>query len=250
MVIVGTGNVAKHLFDAFLASNNVKVDQVLGRNKNRLKHFEKHTKTSTDFENVYPSDILLLAVSDDAINELSIKFKNSDALVAHTSGSFDIEVISSQRKGVFYPLQTFTEGKKIDFDPIPICIEAGQEPDLKLLGQLAKSLSNQVFEISSEQRKSLHLAAVFVNNFTNHLYQIGKEICEENNVPFNILRPLIRETANKIATISPKEAQTGPARRNDIKTLHAQLSLLKKSEHRELYKIMTNTIKAAYGKEL
>lgn len=250
MVIVGTGNVAKHLFDAFLASTEVKVDQVIGRNKNGLEYFEKYTKISTDFKITFPSDILILALSDDAVGEVSTTFKNTDALMVHTSGSVSLEVLSSRRKGVFYPLQTFTEGQQVDFDTIPICIEAKVQKDLKLLEQLALSLSSQVFEISTEQRKSLHLAAVFVNNFTNHLYQIGKEICEESNVPFHILQPLIQETSNKIAVISPKEAQTGPARRNDIKTLHAQLSLLKKSEHRELYKIMTNTIKAAYGKKL
>ncbi len=250
MVIVGTGNVAKHLFDAFIQSEKVLVNQVIGRNKSQLKYFEKNTKTSSNFEKAYPSDILILAVSDDVIGELSEYFRKSNALVVHTSGSALKETLSSQRKGVFYPLQTFTEGQKIDFETIPICIEAEDNSDLELLEELASSISGQVFKISSEQRKSLHIAAVYVNNFTNYMYQIGKEICEENNVPFEILMPLIRETSNKIERISPKEAQTGPARRNDRKTLHAQLSLLKKNEHREIYKIMTNTIKAAYGKEL
>lgn len=250
MVIVGTGNVAKHLFDAFIQSENVLVNQVIGRNKSQLKYFEKRTKTTSNFEKAYPSDILILAVSDDVIGELSLYFKKSNALVVHTSGSVVMETLTSQRKGVFYPLQTFTEGQKIDFETIPICIEAKDRNDLTLLEELANSISGQVHQISSEQRKSLHIAAVFVNNFTNHMYQIGKEICEENDIPFEILMPLIRETFNKIERISPKEAQTGPARRNDLKTLHAQLAFLKKKEHREIYKIMTNTIKAAYGKEL
>ncbi len=250
VVILGTGNVAKHLFDAFQTSKKVKVSQVIGRNKSKLQYFENRTATTSNFKDVISSEVIIIAVRDDFIGEVSSYLKESDSLVVHTSGSVSISELKTKRKGVFYPLQTFTEGVKIDFKSIPICIEAENQTDLSLLEKLGKTISENVVPISSEQRRLLHLSAVFVNNFTNYIYQIGQEICETNNLSFDLLKPLIKETSNKINNISPTEAQTGPARRNDMGTIHTQLSLLKNKEHREVYKIMTNSIKASYGKKL
>lgn len=119
-----------------------------------------------------------------------------------------------------------------------------------MLQKLAAAISNSVYKITSEQRKSLHLAAVFVNNFNNHLYQIGNELCEQNNVAFDILKPLIAETAKKINTLSPVDAQTGPARRQDEKTIVNQLKQLKNENHIEIYKTLTASILKTYGKKL
>ena len=250
VVIVGTGNVAKHLFDAFQTSKKVKVSQVIGRNKSKLQYFENRTATTSNFKDVISSEVNIIAVSDDFISEVSSNFDKSDSLVVHTSGSVSMSELTTKRKGVFYPLQTFTESQQVDFKSIPICIEAENETNLNLLEHVGKAISEDIVSISSEQRRLLHLSAVFVNNFTNHLYQIGHQICEANGLSFDLLKPLIRETSNKINRITPKEAQTGPARRNDMGTIHKQLSLLKKKEHREVYKIMTNSIKASYGKKL
>ena len=142
----------------------------------------------------------------------------------------------------FYPLQTFSKNKEINFREVPICLEAEKETDFQLLNIVAQSVSEKVFCIDSNQRKSLHVAAVFVCNFVNHLYQIGNEICEENKVPFEILHPLILETANKITALSPKEAQTGPAKRNDTKTINAHLNLLTNETQKEIYKLLTKSI--------
>jgi predicted short-subunit dehydrogenase-like oxidoreductase (DUF2520 family) len=159
------------------------------------------------------------------------------------------EIKSVSNKGVFYLLQSFSKERKIDFSSVPICIEAETEKDLFLLETLAKSMSKNCYRIHSDQRKSLHVAAVFVNNFVNHLYHIGHEICEQNKVPFEILLPLILETANKITTLSPLEAQTGPAKRNDTKTIEKHIAMLNKNQQ-EIYTLVTKSIYNIYGKKL
>ena len=164
-------------------------------------------------------------------------------MVVHTSGSSALAVLDNKnRKGVFYPLQTFTKGKKVDFTPIPICLETENEQDYQLLENLGNCISKKVFQINSEQRKSLHVAAVFVCNFVNHLYQIGNEICEANQIPFEVLHPLIQETAQKILELTPKEAQTGPALRNDTKTIQKHLDFLSDENYTTIYKLLTQSI--------
>ena len=146
-------------------------------------------------------DIYILAVSDNSISELSKYINAKNKLVVHTSGCVDInEIQSDSNKGAFYPLQSFSKDKSVDFSEIPICIEASTKKDLDLLESLAKSISNSIYKINSEQRKSLHASAVFVNNFVNHLYHLSHEICKENNIPFEILSPLIKETAKNIVS--------------------------------------------------
>ena len=133
-------------------------------------------------------------------------------------------------------LQTFSKDKEIDFSEIPFCLEAENEKDYNLLKTLALSIGQKVYSISSKQRKTIHVAAVFVNNFTNHLYKIGNDICKQNNVPFEILLPLIKETSLKIEQLEPKNAQTGPAIRKDKKTINNHLNLLN-DDQQEIYKI-------------
>jgi predicted short-subunit dehydrogenase-like oxidoreductase (DUF2520 family) len=139
-------------------------------------------------------------------------------------------------------LQTLSKHKEINFKEIPICIEAQNDIDLDFLKIVANSVSDKVFEINSEQRKALHVAAVFVSNFANHLYKIGNDICIKHDVPFEILSPLILETASKIKTLAPIEAQTGPAKRKDTQTINKHLSLLTDENQKEIYKILTKSI--------
>lgn len=251
IVILGTGNVAQHLFDAFSAVDQVKILQVVGRNEKKLLGYSKYTEVTTDFHQLKNADVYLIAVSDIAISEVSGKLMNNNGLVVHTSGSYPMNTLSPiKRRGVFYPLQSFTAGKNVDFKEIPICLEASQDNDLKLLDQLAHLISDNVFHISSEQRKTIHLAAVFVNNFTNHLYKIGSDLCAEKNIPFKLLLPLIRETAQKISTLNPLEAQTGPARRGDTTTVENHIDLLENKTHKEIYSLLSNSIKKDYEQEL
>ena len=148
--------------------------------------------------------------------------------------------------GVFYPLQTFSKSRDIDFSTIPVCIEANTEKNYTLLNKLGNALSNDVRAVSSSQRKGLHLAAVFVCNFVNHLYAMGANVCKENDLPFEVLKPLILETANKVMGLHPSEAQTGPAKRNDKKTMKNHLKALDNKEHKKIYKLLSKAIKNTY----
>ncbi|MFS4468436.1 Rossmann-like and DUF2520 domain-containing protein [Maribacter sp. 2210JD10-5] len=248
VVLVGTGNVSKLLFNAFLTTKEVNVKQVIGRSEKKLNYFKKSAHTSTNFKKLFKAEIYIIAVKDDAIIEVSEKMSSVDGLVVHTSGAIPMEALKvNAHTGVLYPLQTFTSGKKVDFKEIPICIETSEKDDLALLKRLANSLSDKVEVIDSEKRKILHIAAVFSNNFTNYLFTAAKEICDDNELDFNLLKPLILETASKISDMTPRQAQTGPAVRNDQKTMREHLSLLENEKHREIYILLSNAIKDTYG---
>ncbi|WP_317046808.1 DUF2520 domain-containing protein [Aequorivita lipolytica] len=204
-----------------------------------------------DISKIKEADIYIIGIPDDAISSFSESLQFQNKFVVHTSGGAAMNVLSSKnRRGIFYPLQTFSKQRGVDFKEIPICIEAENSSDLELLEKLGKTISEKVIEISSEKKEKLHLAAVFVNNFTNHLYQIGSEILEKDNLPFDLLKPLIMETASKIENLSPEEAQTGPAKRNDKKTIEKHLNLLPEGPHKKLYALFTEQLNQKYGKKL
>ena len=243
VVILGSGNVAQHLIEVMKNAPTIDLVQVFARNSNQLNHLLPSTKTVADYQEIAAADVYIISISDNAIAEVSGKLPFENRLVVHTSGSSDFSVLHNKnRKGVFYPLQTFTKGKKVDFTPIPICLETENEQDYQLLEKLAHCISQKVFKINSEQRKSLHIAAVFVCNFVNHLYQIGNEICEANQIPFEVLHPLIQETAQKILELTPKEAQTGPALRNDTQTIEKHLDFLSNENYKTIYQLLTQSI--------
>ncbi|WP_299439012.1 DUF2520 domain-containing protein [uncultured Aquimarina sp.] len=251
IVILGAGNVAQHLYTAFLNQKSVTVLQCYNRKGVRLHKDQKRDTITSDLGALIKADVYILAVSDDAIEDVSNSLPFQDRLVVHTSGSVLMTDINNKNyRGVFYPLQTFSIGKDVNFSNIPFCIEADQEQDVKLLKKIASLLSKKIYDISSDQRKVLHVAAVFVNNFTNYMFSVGNEICSENKVPFEILHPLIQETAKKIVKIQPDKAQTGPAIRNDIQTIERHLEILKDNSQKELYKMLTEAIQSKYGKEL
>jgi len=243
ITLIGSGNVAQHLIKAFSKSELVEIVQVFARKKETLASVIDYDKIVNDFEDLKEADLYIIAVSDNAITEVSQQLPFNNQLVVHTSGTASIDTLDiKNRRGVFYPLQTFSKNKDIDFSVIPICLEAENTFDFRDLDTVAKSISNAVFPINSEQRKALHVAAVFVNNFTNHLYQIGQEICDENQVSFEILKPLIQETAEKIMTLDPIDAQTGPAKRDDSSTIAAHLEYLTNENQKNIYKILTQSI--------
>ncbi len=251
IVILGTGNVAKHLFDAFLAQNDIEIIQIYGRSQNALSYFNNQVNTTTDLSKIKVADIYLVAISDDAIFEVSKFLVDTKGLIVHTSGSVPMSALpNTHRRGIFYPLQTFSANRKVNFKVIPICIEAENEKNYELLNKLASAISDKVIQIDSDQRKALHLAAVFANNFTNHIYHTAQEICIQNDVPFELLLPLINETAAKIQNFSPLDAQTGPARRNDKGTLEKHLMQLKHKKHKKIYSLLSKSIRKTYGKKL
>jgi predicted short-subunit dehydrogenase-like oxidoreductase (DUF2520 family) len=250
ITIIGSGNVAQHLIDAFAKSNSIEIIQVFSRTQKEISPLLDSSKITNDWNALMEADLYIIAVSDDAIASVSSQLPFENRLVVHTSGSAPLTSLNDKnRKGVFYPLQTFTKGKAIDFKTIPFCLETQFENDYALLEKVAKSISDNVYKIDSHQRKALHIAAVFVNNFTNYLYQLGNDICQENHVPFDILKPLILETAEKLLTLSPKDAQTGPAKRNDISTIEAHESFLSNENQSTIYKILTQSIQN-HGKKL
>ncbi|AMA48446.1 MULTISPECIES: Rossmann-like and DUF2520 domain-containing protein [Flavobacterium] len=243
VVILGSGNVASHLINAFLLTEEIKITQVYTRNTTtEIPNFKKENIVHT-LEELKEADIYILSVSDTAVHSLAEKIPFQNKLIVHTSGTLNIQILpKTARKGVFYPLQTFSKNKPLNFQEIPICIEAESDQDYFLLEKISQSISNHTFKINSDQRKSLHVSAVFVCNFVNHLYQIGHEICMEHKVPFEILYPLIKETANKIKQLNPKDAQTGPAKRKDSITINEHLHFLQNDTHKEIYKLLTKSI--------
>ncbi|MCT4698161.1 Rossmann-like and DUF2520 domain-containing protein [Tenacibaculum haliotis] len=249
IAIIGGGNVATHLAKAFNKTKAVSLVQVYARNLQQIKHLKEDVSITNSLELLIDADVYIIAVSDDAISEVSSEIDKKNSLIVHTSGSASLNSLKNKsRKGVFYLLQSFSKDKTVNFDEIPFCLEAENEEDLNILEKLATSIGKKTYHINSKQRKTIHVAAVFVNNFTNHFYKIGEDICKEHQVPFEILQPLIQETARKIISLNPEEAQTGPAKRNDQKTIQNHLELLNK-EQQEIYQIITKSIQRN-GKKL
>lgn len=249
IVIIGGGNVATHLAKAFSKADDVLLVQVYARNIKQIEHLKDVTSITNNIELLKEADVYIIAVSDDAISNVSSTIENKNSLVVHTSGSVAMQSLQNAgRKGIFYLLQSFSKDKEVNFNEIPFCLEAENEQDSLLLETLAKTIGKKIYHINSEQRKRLHVAAVFVNNFTNHMYKIGADICNEYLVPFEILYPLIQETAEKITKLNPEAAQTGPAKRNDQKTIQNHLALLN-TEQQEIYKLITKSIQQN-GKKL
>jgi predicted short-subunit dehydrogenase-like oxidoreductase (DUF2520 family) len=240
VVILGNGNVAFHLFQSFTQSHEVEVVQVFSRKYSEDFPVELQVH---DFSKITAADIYIISVSDDAIEEVSNLLLFNDKLVIHTSGSTDFKAINAKnRRGVFYPLQTFSKNKAISFKNIPICLEVEERNDLELLKKVANAIADNVYEINGQQRKALHVSAVFVCNFVNHLYNIGNKICAENKIPFQILKPLIEETAQKIKALSPKDAQTGPAIRKDQNTIEKHIDFLDNENQKNIYNTLTQAI--------
>ena len=250
VVILGGGNVAYHLTNNLLKNTAIDLVQVYNKSIEKIQYLDKKTSITNNLKELKEADIYIISISDSAISTFSKKLNLKGKLVVHTSGGVDLtELKSNSNKGVFYPLQSFSKAKSIHFSEIPICIEASTKKDEQLLETLAKLISNKVYQINSDQRKSLHVAAVFVNNFTNHLFHIGNEICEANNLPFDILLPLIEETSEKIKSLKPFNAQTGPAKRNDTATIKEHLENLTKNQQ-EIYTLLTQSIIKTYGEKL
>ena len=200
-------------------------------------------------EELLEVDCFLLTVNDEVIGMLAAKLP-TNSLVIHTSGATEISVFSDHnRRGIFYPIQSFSYERSVAFLELPVGIEASNSKDLKFLEKLALAIQAKPVHLDSAQRKALHLSAVLVNNFSNHLFTEAAQICEENKIPFELLKPLIKETVDKLDDLSPKRAQTGPALREDRKTISAHLSMIENSELKKLYTLFTNSITNHYKNE-
>jgi predicted short-subunit dehydrogenase-like oxidoreductase (DUF2520 family) len=252
IVIAGAGNVATNL--AFSFHKNISKNiHIHGKSEASAKALadKLNCPYSLDINDVPKNaDLYIISVNDDAVFELAqnnlFKEKINNNLIVHTVGSIPIHVLKqlSGNYGVFYPLQTFSKHKILDFKNIPLCIEANSGFSFNTLNKYASRISDDVRNISSEQRKYIHLAAVFANNFTNGMFSVSEKILKEKGINFDILIPLIEETTEKIKTTDPSKSQTGPAVRNDKKTVGMHLELLKdKPELQNIYKIISDTIR-------
>jgi len=197
------------------------------------------------------SRIFVIATSDEAIEEIAQEIiLPENAILVHTSGSQSLSLLgyaATPNIGVFYPLQTFSKAKKVDFKEIPIFLESENSETEKVLQLMAKAISKNSFKITSQERKALHVSAVFASNFTNHMLLIAQSIMKENNLSFDWLKPLIAEMINKSLTIGPENAQTGPARRADFEILDKHLEFLSDDgQVAELYKLISQHIVDQY----
>jgi predicted short-subunit dehydrogenase-like oxidoreductase (DUF2520 family) len=250
IVLIGAGNVATHLAAAFKDTGR-RILQVYSRSETSAKQLAGNIGVAwcCDLKNIIQdADLYIISVTDGAIENIAKEMKTNGCMVVHTSGFKPMAVIKdvSENYGVFYPLQTFSKNKSLDYLSIPVCIEANNDDNLKLLEDLARSFTTDVRLINSEQRKIIHLAAVFTSNFTNAMYDVAEEILLKGDIPFDILKPLIRETADKVMFLNPTEAQTGPARRMDTGTMHEHLSMLENDDYRELYQKISSLIQKKY----
>ena len=246
IVLIGSGNVAFHLAKAF-SEAQIPISQIFGRNTTELQKISEQFSIPFSTETLTDGDLYIISVSDSSIAEVSALIKNENALVTHTSGSVSREALSGNyRKSVFYPLQTFSKSKNLDYSKIPFFIDAENENDEEILKNLASKISKNVMLANDEKRKYIHLTAVFACNFVNHLYARAKEISDSQNIPFDYFLPLIDETTQKIHELEPKLAQTGPAIRNDEKVLKLHESLLTDEEKLKIYKTLNESIKKMY----
>ncbi len=246
VVIIGAGNVAIHLSRAMVDSTRIRLVQIFSRSERNASSLPGSVPRTDDLGALAEADVYLVAVKDDAISALAPALKHLPGLVAHTSGTVSMDALAGvDRRAVFYPVQTFSKDRELDWKSIPLVLETSDPNDMGLLRSLAAELSDSIYVIDSAGRKKLHLAAVFANNFSNHMFRLSKEICLDNELSFDLLRPLILETASKVISMEPEAAQTGPARRKDRKVMSEQEDQLD-AEKKEIYSLLSDSIATRY----
>lgn len=248
VVLIGTGNVAWHLAHS-LPLFGYCVVQIFGRDADKAQGLalEIGADYTADYNEIYVNaDFYIYAVTDNALSQVIDNIKVDSGVHIHTSGSVDIDVFEGKKSnyGVVYPLQTFIRNKKIDFSKIAIFIEANSADTMPRVEEFAKKLSFKIFDTDSRQRRQVHLAAVVACNFTNYLWQVANDLLKENHFPFrDVMLPLIEESVDKLKYMSPTEAQTGPAVRQDTDTIAKHIRLLEDNDDLQyLYRYMSDLI--------
>ncbi|MEA1885753.1 MAG: DUF2520 domain-containing protein [Bacteroidota bacterium] len=247
IVIIGAGRVGSALSIAFNKRGH-RILKIISRSVDKAAGLADILECEYGDEPVIPgeSEVVIVAVKDDALSDVLKNISvGRDAVIAHTAGSVGLDVFGEKafNHGVFYPLQTFTHGRKYDFNTIPLFLEANNKHSHMVLKSLALTLSENVFYLDSDKRRYLHLAAVFSSNFVNHMYSAGREISGQAGMEFNVLLPLLRETLDKAGELGPENSQTGPAVRNEKKTIEKHLDLLSFSpDLQKIYQVITDSI--------
>ena len=248
IVLIGAGNLATHLGKA-LHDNGLHVAQVYSRTEKSARPLAEAIAAEpiTALDQVTDcADLYLYAVKDDALPEVIRGVPSQKGVHAHTAGSVPMSVFEGIREqyGVFYPLQTFSKKKPVDFRAIPVFLEANTPSGLALLHEVAARIADRSFDLDSRQRETLHVASVFACNFANHLWSIASDLLAEERLPFDVLMPLIGESVAKLNTLPPAKAQTGPAARGDRGVIARHLEhLAAHPQWQELYRAMTELIR-------
>lgn len=248
VVLIGSGNVGWHL-GHILQAKGMDVSQVYSRKKSKANVLAKALNCSpcSKLSKLKRgADLYIIAVKDDAVTIVAEQIQKAigSSLLVHTSGSLSSKVLKpfAKRYGNFYPLQTFSLKRPISFEGIPIFIQANLKKDRNALWTLGQMLSSNTKLLSDEQKPYLHLAAVIANNLSNHLFSIADKILQEQELDLSVLLPLIQESANKIKSMDPNKAQTGPARRGDSKVVQAQIELIENPQIASIYKMLSLSI--------
>ncbi len=251
IVIIGSGNIATHLAKAFYATNNT-ISQVYSRslaNAQALANVVSSTALIDLKEVDNDADLYVIAVSDSAIEEVVQQLPaDLEGIVVHTSGATDINVLSKfSNHGVIYPPQSINKNIATDLSLIPFGIEGNTTHVFDKLFKLIKDIAAKTFVCSTKQRLALHLSAVIANNFSNALFSVAKEIMDHENLDFELLKPIISETASKVQNHDPIQTQTGPARRGDYVVINKHLQFLSQyPTEREIYQVLTDFIIKRY----
>lgn len=248
IVLIGAGNLATHLGKALHAAGHDMV-QVFSRTMQSAETLASllDAEPLTDMAQVCDdADVYIFSVKDSALEQLVSRLCGGEKKVfLHTAGSMPMSVFQGKalHYGVFYPMQTFSKQREVDFSIIPCFVEANDEFALKQIEGLAGQISHRVFQLSSEDRKYLHLSAVFACNFANHCYAASQKLLQQHGIPFDVMLPLIDETAAKVHGMTPKEAQTGPAVRYDENVIGKQIQLLENQPYfQKIYDCMSKSI--------
>lgn len=246
VVFIGAGNVAtllaKELYD-----KSFDIIQIYSRTIESASALAREVQAVpvTDISSVISdADLYIFSVKDSVLAGLISLLPPNQGLWIHTAGSMPMDIFAGHqsRYGVLYPFQTFSKGRSIDWKVVPFFIEASDADSFQLLKEVASRLSDKVTELSAEDRKYLHLTGVFACNFTNHLYVLSKQILAKINLPFDVALPLIDETADKVHSLSPEKAQTGPAVRYDENVMNKHLSLIEDENMKQIYKLISDNI--------
>ena len=248
ITIIGSGNIANQLGRAFF-KKGIQIQQVLARNVVTGKKLANNLNSQliTDIKKINISDLLIICVNDDNIKKIVQKLPNYP--MVHTSGNTSINVFKGkQHYGVIYPIQSIKKETKINFQKIPICIEANSNLLKEKIRVLSNKLSNQILIVNSEKRKYIHLSAVLASNFSNYCYIMAYNILQQQELTFDILKPLIEHTAKNSTIRNPKLNQTGPAIRDDKETIKIHLRMLKNKNYKKIYKLLSHNILKEYEK--
>ena len=248
IVIAGSGNVAEAIALAVHDCPTLTLRQIVARNSERAQHIALLAECDwcDDLGRAADADLYIISVSDRAVEQVAQQLRRSEgSIVVHTAGSIEVEALGNKKSGVLYPFQTFTKGRRVDFSAIPLFVEGSDEATTELIEQVARTLSSRVWRATSECRRDIHLTGVLACNFVNSLYAMAADhLMERQGLPFDVLRPLIEETARKaIDSEHPATVQTGPAVRGDKEVSARHQQMLSDCERKQqIYKLLTEQI--------